>query len=157
MTRKKLNKTCFVIAPITINLDPLKTYLENEFNITIEDISNISSYLNITDEIIKKIKNTDFICAILFGEKLNNVYLEIGIALGIKKPLFLITDDVSKIPDQLKNRVYAFSESLEIDKIKYPFKAFYEKKNYSKDDLPKKIQDIEVSKTLEVSFIIEIG
>jgi len=31
------------------------------------------------------------------------------------------------------------------------------KKNYSKDDLPKKIQDIEVSKTLEVSFIIEIG
>lgn len=72
-----LNKTCFVIAPININLDPLKEYLENDFNVTIEDITNISSYLNITDEIVKKIKNSDFVCALLIGDKLNNVYLEI--------------------------------------------------------------------------------
>lgn len=121
------NKTCFVIAPININLDPLKEYLKSEFNITIEDITNISSYLNIANEIIKKIKKSDFIFAILNGDKLNNVYIEIGIAIGSAKPLFLITDDTSKIPEPLKNKVYAFTESLDINKINYPFRAFYEK------------------------------
>lgn len=128
MTRNlNLNKTCFVIAPININLDLLKEYFKNDFNITIEDITNISSYLNIANEIIKKIKASDFVCAILIGDKLDNVYIEIGITIGNDKPLFLITDNTSKIPEQLKNRVYAFSDSLDIDKIKYPFKAFYEK------------------------------
>jgi len=122
-----MSKTCFVIAPININLDVLKEYLENDFKILVKDITNISSYLNISDEIVKNIKNSDFVCALLIGDKLNNVYLEIGIAIGNKKPLFLITDNTSKIPEQLKNRVYAFSESLDIDKISYPFKAFYEK------------------------------
>ncbi|GAH50861.1 unnamed protein product, partial [marine sediment metagenome] len=122
-----LNKFCFVIAPININLDPLKEYFRNDFNITIEDITNISSYLNIANEIIKKIKASDFVCAILIGDKLDNVYIEIGITIGNDKPLFLITDNTSKIPEQLKNRVYAFSDSLDIDKIKYPFKAFYQK------------------------------
>jgi len=128
MTRNiNLNKTCFVIAPININLDPLKEYLENDFNITIEDITDISSYLNIANEIIKKIKASDFVCAILIGDKLGDVYIEIGITIGNEKPLFLITDNTSKIPEQLKNRVYAFSDPLDINKIKYPFKAFYEK------------------------------
>ncbi|MEJ2252045.1 MAG: hypothetical protein P8Y70_20145 [Candidatus Lokiarchaeota archaeon] len=148
MTRKTPNKTCFVIAPININLDPLKEYLENEFNTSIEDITNISSYLNITDEIIKKIKNSDFICAILYGEKLNNIYIEIGIAVGIDKPIFLIVDNISKIPEQLKNRVYAFSESLEIDKIKYPFKIFFKKIIKEKYRKSKQNHEKELSKDL---------
>ncbi len=122
-----LNKNCFVIAPISINLDPLKEYLENRFNIIVEDITNILSYLDIANAIIKKIKASDFVCAILIGDKLDDVYIEIGITIGNNKPLFLITDKSSKIPEQLKNRVYALSDSLDIDKISYPFKAFYEK------------------------------
>ncbi len=122
-----MNKTCFVIAPININLDTLKEYFKNDFNISIEDITNVSSYLNIANEIIKKIKASDFVCAILIGDKLENVYIEIGITIGNDKPLFIITDNTSKIPEQLKNKVYAFSDSLDIEKIKYPFKVFYKK------------------------------
>lgn len=142
------NKTCFVIAPININLDPLKEYLKSEFNITIEDITNISSYLNIANEIIKKIKKSDFIFAILNGDKLNNVYIEIGIAIGSAKPLFLITDDTSKIPEPLKNKVYAFTESLDINKINYPFRAFYEKIIKKKSKKPQQGDKKKVSSDL---------
>ena len=97
----------------------LKCYISSNFNSDLFGIKNILSNLNVdtdnfyefsvgssfSDLIKKKIKESDFVLA-LINEKNDNVFFEIGIAEAAGKPLFIVIQPDKKIPIFLEDKMY---------------------------------------------------
>ena len=124
---KKPIKKCFIISPINIDLKELQDFFLMDYNIKSFDFRNINAFSNLIEDLKKKIDKVDFVCAILLGKKSPNVYFELGVAVTLQKPIFLIIDNILNIPFSLKNLTYVYVNSLEIDKIEYIFSIFFKK------------------------------
>lgn len=144
-------KKCFIIAPLDVNLKEIKFHLLNKYNVKSYDTSDIDIFTDATNELRAKIMDSEFVLAILFGDRLANIYLELGLAVGNNKPIFLITDNYSKIPDSLSDITYVFTDYLNIKKIDFVFSVFYKKsiKERKKTHIYRKIpENIDISENL---------
>lgn len=82
---KKINlKSCFIIAPATVDISSLIRLLESR---RIKVGSNINnSFYNIFSKFIEnEIYNSDFVIVVLSSKASYNVFYEIGLARGAKK------------------------------------------------------------------------
>jgi hypothetical protein len=120
-------KKCFIIAPLDVNLEEIKFLLLNKYNVKSYDAADIDIFTNVINELRNKILESDFVLAVLFGERLPNIYFELGLAIGNDKPIFLITDDHYKIPNLLSDITYVYTDYLNIEKIDFVFSVFYKK------------------------------
>ena len=144
-------KECFIIAPFNVNLKKIKSHLLNKYNIKSYDTSDIEIFTNVINELKNKIYDCDFVIIILFGDNLSNIYFELGLTIGIDKPIFLITDNFLKIPDILSDITYVNTDNLDIEKIDFVFSVFYKKsiKERKKSHAYKKIpENIEIPGSL---------
>lgn len=120
-------KKCFIIAPFDVNLKDIKFHLLSKYNVKSYDTSDIDIFTNAINELKNKIVESDFVLAILFGDGLSNIYFELGLTIGIDKPIFLITDKYSKIPDLLSDLTYVYADNLDIEKIDFVLSVFIKK------------------------------
>ncbi|MDD5529164.1 MAG: toll/interleukin-1 receptor domain-containing protein [bacterium] len=95
---------CFISASAETDTKVLRKILQNN-GIIVFDMYDIQSGMVVEKELRRKIKEADFVIAIL-SENCSYVYYEIGICEGIEKPLFIIIDKNFKMPSYLQNHVH---------------------------------------------------
>jgi nucleoside 2-deoxyribosyltransferase len=106
MTQKHL-RSCFVSAPFGFDAYPLAEALR-EKNISSSRLDKIELGRSIIDSILDEVKEADFVCAVLpSGYTPENVIFEIGFALGLKRPVLVLTEPEVKVPFELRNLAQA--------------------------------------------------
>jgi hypothetical protein len=115
-------RRCFLSASAAINIHPLVKLLE-EYNVHVSTgfnrkLNNI--YFAVEDEIDK----CDFMCAIISKKSSPNVFFEIGIARGARKPIFLIVENNEDLPTYLKDIIYVRASANDLNIIKYSLEIF---------------------------------
>jgi hypothetical protein len=123
MKRKTLLKSCFISCPIDVNIDPLRRSLVNH-GIEVRDAFSLPPGASIVRVIESAIREVDFVCAVVTSDISSNVIFEIGLAYGIRKPLFLLVDKESKIPSYLKEVFYVKASPDDIDAIDFNLEQF---------------------------------
>jgi hypothetical protein len=132
---------CYLSYSPDTDISVIKNILTERNILSVSPLEN-SEYGNaILVTINRQIKDSDFIIAVLDDNI--NVSFEIGLAMGNKKPVFLITPykNENKLPVFLNSVTYTLANPNEYEKIKFSFDFFL-------DNLPMKRDKI-VSKVLE--------
>lgn len=110
------------------DLLPLKYLLEKYRISSLDHINNQDSNLNISPAVEADILKSDFFIGVITKIVDPNIFFEIGIARGAKKPIFLIIDGYELAPS-LENITYVFASTNEVDKIEFSLDQFLS--NYS--------------------------
>lgn len=115
----KLTKlTCFITAPVGVDTSMLRTVLEQR-NVKWVDATSAKPKWSILTTIESAIQNSNFVCAVIpHGVKTSNVYFQLGIATGLRKPVLLFTEPGVDITAELASFEYvraAFDDAHAID------------------------------------------
>ncbi len=105
---------CYISAPASFDLTIIETVLSN-LNIDHHTFYDLSVGTTFSDLIFRKIRESDFVIAILTSEN-ENVLFELGVADGIQKPLFILIDKEYKVPFFLERKNY-FQTNFKRNKI----------------------------------------
>ena len=96
----------FVLMPFEAGLDAVyKNLIKSVFEgagFKVLRADDISSQQNILKDIVTSIRDADFIVADLTGSN-ENVYYELGLAHALRKRVVLMSQDVSKVPFDLRS------------------------------------------------------
>ena len=123
MEEKKLKK-CFISATLTTNLSSLYKLLKNK-GIEVMDAASLPfSKMGYSKIIKNEIRKSDFVFVILDSKTNPNLYFEIGLAVGLKKPIFMIVDNRVDIPFDLREIVYVKTTLDDIEKIEFALDQF---------------------------------
>lgn len=104
MEKRRFTK-CFISAPVDVNTSAIMDLLRSK-GVSVSDFYSLGVVSDSTS-VESEISKADFVVAILTSYSSNqNVFYELGLAKGFKKPIFLIVTDESSIPYFLKENVY---------------------------------------------------
>lgn len=95
---------CYISASTGFDLTKIETIL-GKLYIDYHSFYDISIGTTFSDLILRKMRESDFVIAILENEN-SNVLFELGIAEGLSKPTFIIVGKELKIPFFLQNKLY---------------------------------------------------
>jgi len=106
MKKEKSLKNCFVVAPATVDITPLRKLLESR-GIKVRDMLSVPiSKVSISKTIEKEIHSSDFLCAVIPSKAPPSIFYEVGLARGARKPIFLIFEEKGVMPSDLQDVVY---------------------------------------------------
>jgi hypothetical protein len=95
---------CYISAPSDFDLTKIEAVL-SKLNIEYHNFYDFSIGTTFSDLISRKIRESDFIISILTSENAN-VLFELGVAEGMKKPVFILIDKNFKVPFFLERKLY---------------------------------------------------
>lgn len=124
---------CFISYSYNTDISVIKRVLEDKNISFISPIESLEYGNAVLQAINRQIKDCDFVVAVLDGS--TNVAFEIGLAMGVKKPVFAISLDNKKKPIFLEGLIYTIAEPTNYEKINYSFEIFY-------NNLPKRKEKI---------------
>jgi len=103
----KLTKlTCFIVAPVGADTSVLRTALEQR-NVKWVDATSAKPKWSILTTIESAIQNANFVCAVIpHGVKTSNVYFQLGMATGLRKPVLLFVEPGVDITVELASFEY---------------------------------------------------
>lgn len=110
----KNNLKCYISAPSGFDLTIIEKIL-GQLNIEYHSFYDFSIGTTFSDLIKRKLRESDFIIAILETEN-SNVLFELGVAEGLSKPTFIVVEKELKIPFFLQNKLY-FQTNLSDTKL----------------------------------------
>jgi hypothetical protein len=123
MGNRKL-QTCFISAPRSVDLAPLREELSVRGVMSWDDASVlIGSYVRQTLE--SAIADVDFVCAVVpDGPADPNVLLEVGVAIGAHQPLLLFAAPKAELPATLRALPYARASLKDTEAVRFHLDAF---------------------------------
>lgn len=90
--REIVNLNCFIAAPVNVDTSALRNALERQ-SIRWTDVTSVKPGLSIINTIESAIRHSDFICVVIPQDaKVSNVYFELGLARGFRKPVLLFIE-----------------------------------------------------------------
>jgi len=95
---------CYISAPGSFDISQVELILDG-LNIEHHSFYDFSIGTTFSDLIRRKIRESDFIIAIVSGD-FSNVLFELGAAEGLNKPSFILIDKDIKIPYYLNDKLY---------------------------------------------------
>lgn len=133
--KNKLN--CYISAPANFDLTKLEDLLDSQ-NIEYHSFYDFSVGTTFSDLIRRKIRESDFIIAVLQFDNAN-VLFELGVAAGLRKPTFILVDKNYKVPFFLDTKFYYQTNFNDFSLIDLALKNFVQdigskKKNIAKKD-----------------------
>lgn len=137
---------CFISREYDVSLDILNAIQEvlNVMKIEYFDMYSGQVGMNIATSVLSAIKESQIVIAIV-TQKSSNVLIEIGMAIGTGKAVFLLTDDNANIPTDLKGMTYIkINENLK-ENLLLPLNFLVESK--------RKIQKIDLVNTYKSAII----
>lgn len=116
---------CFIIREYNVETDIIRTVEETFDRLGIERRDAFSLDINeiVHSNIVKMISEADFVLAILNGTS-PNVLFEVGIAVGINKPIFVLVGENSILPFDLKGMTYIHINRNLKENLELPLKYF---------------------------------
>ena len=115
---------CFLSYSFQTDISVIKKILAEKNISYVSPIENLEYGTAILQTIVRQIKDSDFVIAVLDDSA--NVSFSIGLAMGGKKPIFVITrnKNENEFPLFLSAVTYTLANSTDYDKIKYSFDMF---------------------------------
>lgn len=95
-------RRCFISAAYGDRLDVLQRVLDH-LEVTWEWATSASLYQPTLDTVVDAISKADFVIGVLHDLARENVLLELGMAIGLNKPLMLLKAGESALPSDLSN------------------------------------------------------
>lgn len=129
---------CYISTPSDFELTKLETILDNQ-NIEHHSFYDFSIGNSFSDLISRKIRESDFVIAVLQSDNAN-VLFELGVAVGLKKPTFILIDKDFKVPFFLDSKLYYQTNFKDLALIELALKNFVQdigikkQKSVSKED-----------------------
>jgi hypothetical protein len=121
MEKRKFTR-CFISAPVDVSISPIMSLLKSK-GISVSDFYSLGVTSDSTS-VESEISKADFVIAILSYGSSQNVFYEIGLAKGLKKPIFLIVADESYVPYFLKENVYVKTDLIDSEILSYRLNQF---------------------------------
>ncbi len=131
---QKLN--CYISAPVNFDLTRLEALLDSQ-KIEYHSFYDFSIGTTFSDLIRRKIRESDFIIAVLQSENAN-VLFELGVAEGLKKPTFILVDKEYKVPFFLDTKFYYQTNFKDLSLIDLALKNFVQDIGSRKKNTQKK-------------------
>ncbi len=100
----KQKHKCYISAPSDFDLTKIELLL-SKLNVDYHNFYDFSIGTTFSDLISRKIRESDFIISILTSENAN-VLFELGVAEGMKKPVFILIDKDYKVPFFLEQKLF---------------------------------------------------
>lgn len=158
MRKKTALKTCFIAAPIAVDIRPLRKVLM-DLGIQVKDALSLPPGPgSVVGAIESAIRDVDFVCAVIPRKMSSNVLFEIGLAYGARKPLFLIVDKEADLPANLKDIFYVRASPWDTEAIKFNLDHFLEhptrgiprrQRAITKEPKPSPLQELRIDERLE--------
>jgi hypothetical protein len=95
---------CYISAPANFDLTKVEAVLD-KLNVEHHSFYDFSIGTTFSDLVRRKIRDSDFIIAVLQSEN-SNVLFELGVAEGLRKPTFILVDKEFKVPFFLDAKLY---------------------------------------------------
>lgn len=133
---------CFLSYSFATDISVIKKIL-TENNISYVNPTENLEYGNaIIQTIGRQIKDSDFVIAVL--DDSTNVPFEIGLAMGGKKPIFIIIPDKNKneLPLFLTATTYTLGKPTDYGKIKYSFDLFLRNLPFKRDKIVSEVLEV---------------
>jgi len=126
--RKKNSKKlrCYMSAPVFVDTHPLEQ-LFNEIGVRVDNAMAIAAAGQSIASVVRTlIQDADFVCGVFpdEGEVNPNVAMEIGMAIGMGRPVFMIKEGDQPLPMSLMDFSYVKSAPDQTEVIKYHLQAF---------------------------------
>jgi hypothetical protein len=134
----KAKLKCYISAPADFDLTRIEELL-NRQNIDHHSFYDFSVGSTFSDLIRRKIRESDFIIAILQTNN-SNVLFELGVAEGLRKPTFILVDKELKIPFFLDTKFYYPTNFIDLSLIELALSNFIRdmgnkrKRSFKKDE-----------------------
>ncbi|ROH98096.1 TIR domain-containing protein [Chryseobacterium daecheongense] len=132
--KHKLN--CYISAPANFDLTRLESLLNSQ-KIEYHSFYDFSIGTTFSDLIRRKIRESDFVIAVLQSEN-SNVLFELGVAEGLKKPTFILVDKEYKVPFFLDTKFYYQTNFKDLSLIELALKNFVQDIGSRKKNILKK-------------------
>lgn len=118
---------CFLSYSYKTDISVIKKILADSHIFSVNPTESLEYGTSVLQIITRQIKDSDFIIAV-FDES-TNVSFEIGLAMGTKKPVFLIIPDKdeSNLPPFISAVTYTLAKPTDYEKIKFSFDLFLKK------------------------------
>lgn len=129
---------CYISTPADFELTKLESVLDSQ-NIEHHSFYDFSIGSSFSDLIRRKIRDSDFVIAVLQKDN-TNVLFELGVAEGLKKPTFILVDKEFKVPFFLDSKFYYQTNFKDLSLIELALKNFVQdiktkkKRPVNKDD-----------------------
>lgn len=140
--RSSSQKDCFVAAPFGAVIDVLVQELERR-GFRVRDGRTLAlSGRSVLESVRTAVNDADLICAVLPARPSPNAYLEIGLAVGLSKPIALFAEIGTDLPSDLAGLTYsraALQDSLEIGRFLDVFLKHHPKQPRRSASRPKQI------------------
>lgn len=126
MSENRSLRKCFIVAPVTVDTGRLR-HLLRKLNIDTQDALSLPPNPgSILSSIESAIRSADFVCAVVPSTLPANILFEIGLAYGVRKPLFLIVDRDVRLPIDLVDVFHVLASPEDIDAIEFNLQNFLE-------------------------------
>ncbi len=146
---------CFVSSIHNIDVNEVLILLKKR-KIDYQTPFSIPMKASIHEKIIQAIENSDFLIGVISPSMSPNVILEIGIAVGLKKPIFLVSTGDSKniqIPFSLNQ--YIIVNIRDHRNLELLLDGFLENIGFSFDEIPTEISS-KTKHNIEISAFVQI-
>ncbi|MBA3417013.1 MAG: hypothetical protein H0U10_17470 [Chloroflexia bacterium] len=125
-------KTCIISAPLGVDTAPLREAL-SERGVKSREFSDVLAGSYGLQAIEAAMKEADFVCAVIPNGPVDaNVLLELGVAIGTRRPSLLFVAPKADLPVSLRGQHYARASLKDAEALRFHLDAFL--KNAGKSD-----------------------
>ena len=120
------NIHCHLIAPAKVKTLVLRKILA-ELGVTVDSIDDLAPPgESLPSELIQRLRRADFVCGVLPSDdsRAANVVFELGAAMGLGRPIFLIADSQKQVPNTLRAFPYLDASLEDIEAMRFHIGAF---------------------------------
>ena len=138
MKKEKSFKSCYLIAPFSKDVYKLIGLLKRHGIETDDTLSFSDLNISLSNTIEEGIRKADFVCAFIPSNAPPNIFYEIGIARGAKKPIFMIIEEKSLSDIYLQDMVYVMASIDDENAIEFALDQFLAKYRQISKRIPSK-------------------
>ncbi|WP_156527656.1 hypothetical protein [Bradyrhizobium stylosanthis] len=126
--REKIS--CYLIAPSTVDVTVARSTLRS-LNVSFEDVAMLPpSGESAPDVLRRRVEKADFVCGMLLEKysgsrnRVENVLFELGVAVGLNRPIFIIAEQASLIPLGLASYPHVLGAANSESVLRFHLDAF---------------------------------
>ena len=122
--KRRSKMRCFLSSPRLIDTAQIRRILR-DLNIEVGSVDDLPTAGELpTTELLNQIRSASFVLGVLTEEGSSAVLLELGIAIGLGKPVFLIAEDKASLATTLLGLPLVVSPLTAIDTLRFHLEAF---------------------------------
>jgi hypothetical protein len=116
--------SCYISSPLLVDTTALRELLV-ELGVTPIAIDELpTAGQAIAPTLQSWMRSASFVCAVLPAKQSANIFFEIGLALGLGRPVFTIAEESADIPVPIERLPYVKASLADIDSIRFHLEAF---------------------------------